>query len=62
MIFAIMKDNIVVNTIVAEQDFIDEVYPGSIDITDLEFRPSTGWTYNNGEWVAPEPSTTDNPA
>ena len=55
MIFAVMNENFVQNIIVADKDFANKVYPGSIDITDVDPQPSIGWTLENGLWIAPPP-------
>ena len=48
-----MNGNLVANVILADKKFVDKNYPGSIDVTDLEVRPSIGWTYIDGVFVAP---------
>lgn len=53
MIFAIIENGLVINAIVADQDFVDKFYPDAIDITDLEPRPSIGWTYEKKKFIAP---------
>ena len=53
MIYAVMNDNLVVNTIVADKKFVDKFYKGAIDITDLEVRPSIAWTLEGDVWTAP---------
>lgn len=53
MIYAVMNGNVVQNTIVADKKFVDKFYKDAIDITDLEVRPSIGWTLENDLWVQP---------
>lgn len=52
------QDNIVVNAI--EYDGVSD-YPleeaWSLVLFDEEVRPWIGWTFNNGEWIMPEPVT-----
>lgn len=50
MIFAIIEEQEVVNTIVAEQDFIDQHFPDAVDITDNP-TVSTGWSYVDGQFI-----------
>jgi hypothetical protein len=64
MIFAIIEEQEVVNTIVAEQDFIDQHFPGAVNITD-NLSVSIGWGYIDGQFIdtsltlSPEESTND---
>lgn len=53
MIFAVIENGLVINTIIADQDFIDKVYPDAVDITDLDPRPSSGWTYDKKKFKQP---------
>jgi len=53
MIFAIIENGLVVNLIVADQDFVDKVYPGSVDVTDLDPRPEIGWIYEKKKFKEP---------
>lgn len=53
MIYAVMNGDVVANVILADKKFVDQNYPGAIDVTDLEVRPSIGWTYIDGVFVAP---------
>lgn len=53
MIYAVMNNNVVENTIVADKKFIDKFYKGAIDITNVEPRPSIGWILENDVWTAP---------
>ena len=50
MIFAIIEEREVVNTIVAEQDFIDEHFLGAINITNNP-AVSIGWGYVDGQFI-----------
>lgn len=52
----INQDNIVVNAI--EYDGVSEYAleeDFSLVLFDEEARPWIGWTFNNGEWIMPEP-------
>jgi len=53
-IYALLQNNIVYNII--ETD--DSGWPEGIDITDLDVRPSIGWTYDEEteEFAVPEPA------
>lgn len=53
MRYAIVENGIVVNVIVAEQDFIDENYPDAIPLSD-EDRAGLSYTYENGKFIEPE--------
>jgi len=53
VIYAVMNEDRVENTIVADKEFVDEFYKGAIDITDVEPRPSIGWTYDGKKFIAP---------
>lgn len=50
MIFAIIEGQEVVNTIVAEQDFIDQHFPDAVDITNNP-GVSVGWGYVDGQFI-----------
>ena len=54
-IYAIIQNNLVVNTIVADQEFIDTAYPGSPRIDQLDPHPGIGWSYENGVFTPPPP-------
>lgn len=45
-LWAVIKDGIVVNVIVADQAFVDSYYPGGQCIDDLDPKPGIGWHYN----------------
>ena len=53
MIYAVMNEDRVENTIVADKEFVDKFYPTAIEITKLDPRPSIGWTYDGKKFVAP---------
>jgi len=50
MRFAIIENQEVVNTIVAEQDFIDQHFPGAVDITNNP-SVSISWGYVGGQFI-----------
>lgn len=50
MRFAIIENQEVVNTIVAEQNFIDQHFPSAIDITN-NLSISIGWKYVDGQFI-----------
>jgi hypothetical protein len=56
MRFAIIENQEVVNTIVAEQDFIDQHFPGAIDITNNP-SVSISWGYVDGQFIDTSIST-----
>ena len=57
--FALVREGSVVNVIIAEQTFIDEVTAFdlgadlAVDVSELEFRPSTGYAYDGASFIAP---------
>lgn len=56
MIFALIKDGFVQNTIVADQDFIDGVkdqYDACVEISLSPGSPSIGWSYDGEVFSAP---------
>lgn len=53
MRYAIVENGIVVNVIVAEQDFINDHYPDAILLSD-EDRAGLNYTYENGKFIEPE--------
>lgn len=58
MIFALIKDGVVQNTIVADQAFVDEHmkgYDAAIEIQDKPGSPGIGWIYDGKEFSAPAP-------
>lgn len=57
MIFAVIENGLVVNTIIADQDFIDKVYPDAVDITELDLKPEIGWTYDKKKFKKPVDET-----
>lgn len=50
MRYAIVEEGKVVNTLIAEQDFIDAHYPSAIAVDD---SVNVGWLYEAGEFVKP---------
>lgn len=48
MIYAIIQSGVVVNTIVADPEFISQFYPESIRIDNLDPIPGIGWLYLDG--------------
>jgi hypothetical protein len=53
MIFAIIENDKIINTIVADQSFIDEHYPNAVNIDAVDPMPGIGWDYVGGEFIAP---------
>lgn len=53
MIFAVIENGLVVNTILADQDFVDKVYPDAVEITDIDPQPAIGWTYDKKKFKKP---------
>jgi hypothetical protein len=53
MIFAVIQNDKVINTIIADQNFVDTNYPDSIDITDVDPRPGIGWAYDGKKFIKP---------
>ena len=51
MIWAIIENGIVVNTIVADQKFIKKNFPEAIEITDSEI--GINWLYDGTVFTAP---------
>jgi hypothetical protein len=58
MRFAIIENQEVVNTIVAEQDFIDQHFPGAVDITN-NLAVSISWKYVDGQFIDTSLSTSE---
>lgn len=63
-LFALIKNNVVVNVILADQGFIDanndgELFDTSISFTDDEARPGPKWTYDGSDF-SPPPAPTEN--
>lgn len=56
MIFAIIENEIVVNTIVADKDFVESNYEEAVEITNEEV--SIGFTYKNKKFSPPKPFIT----
>jgi len=56
MIFALIKNGIVENTIVAELSFIGHIasqWDFIIRVDELEQRPGIGWAYDGVDFTAP---------
>lgn len=56
MVFACVKNGIVENTIVADQNFADSIaaqYDFVIRVDNLNPQPGIGWTYIDGEFSPP---------
>lgn len=62
--FAIIENEVVVNCIVADDEFVAEFYPTAIEIDDVVPEPCPGWWYKDGQFICPpqpepEPVTVD---
>jgi hypothetical protein len=58
-VYALIKNGVVENAIVADAAFISNIesnYDQSIDVTSMEPRPSVGWTYDSGTETFTDPS------
>ena len=59
MIFALVKDGVVVNVIVAEQDFADAIAPNYDAVVEVDYEdpkaPSIDWKYVEKEFSPPDP-------
>jgi len=53
-VYAVIQDGVVINTIVADQAFIDQHYPGSPRIDNVTPQPGIGWGYDGATWTAPQ--------
>jgi hypothetical protein len=56
MIFALIKDNKVVNVIVSQPDFISQIessYDACVRIDELEVSPAIGWDYVDSVFINP---------
>lgn len=53
MRYAIVENKIVVRTIIADQDFIDEFYPDAIECDD---EVNIGHVYDKKKFTAPPPN------
>lgn len=56
MIFALIKNGMVVNTIVADDEFISHIqdqYDHCVEITLNPGNPSIGWTYDGDDFAPP---------
>ena len=58
MIFALVKSGVVVNTILADQAFVDAhcgEYDAKVPIDSIPSSPGIGWLYNGTTFTAPAP-------
>ena len=53
-VYAVIQDGVVTNTIVADQTFIDQHYPGSPRIDNVTPQPGIGWGFDDTTWTAPQ--------
>lgn len=51
MRYAIIENDIVINIIVANQEFVDQYYPAAINVDGVDC--GIGWSYIDGEYIAP---------
>ncbi len=49
MRYAILKDNVIDNIIEADQDFIDNYFPGAMNVENV--RCDIGWILDNGTFI-----------
>lgn len=57
MVYAMIKDGVVENTIVADSEFVatqEENYDACVRIDEMETVPGVGWLYNEGEFTNPD--------
>ena len=52
-IFSVIENGGVVNTFVADYDFVSQVYPDALEITELEPRPGIGWFFDGTTFTSP---------
>lgn len=50
MIFAVIKNGVVANVIMASQSFVDQYYLGAVRIDTLTPKPGIGWIYAGGKF------------
>jgi hypothetical protein len=53
-VYAVIQGGVVTNTIVADQAFIDQYYPGSPRIDNVTPQPGIGWGSDGATWTAPQ--------
>jgi hypothetical protein len=53
-VYAVIQDGVVTNTVVADQTFIDQHYPGAPRIDNVAPQPGIGWGYDGTTWTAPQ--------
>jgi hypothetical protein len=58
MIFAVIKNNLVINTIVADQDFVDKVYPDAVKCNN---SVGIGWIWDGTNFIVPAPNIKEIP-
>jgi hypothetical protein len=51
--FAIIENEVVINCIVADADFIKTNYPKAINIEDVNPQPCSGWLYKKSKFICP---------
>jgi len=51
--FAVIENEVVVNCIVADDEFVAEFYPTAIEIDDVVPEPCPGWWYKDGQFICP---------
>jgi hypothetical protein len=51
---AVIENGYIVNVVVADQAFMDQWYPGSVDITGMDPMPGIGWSYDGTTFAPPE--------
>jgi len=59
MVYALINNGVVVNTIVADEAFIASIqanYDNCIRVDELEVKPSIGWTYADEVFSNPNES------
>lgn len=49
MRYAILKDNVITNIIEADQNFVDNHFPGAMNVENV--RCDIGWTLDNGVFI-----------
>lgn len=52
--WAIIENNVVVNTIEADEDFVTQHYPNAILVDGI--RADINYTYENGTFIEPAPN------
>lgn len=57
--WAIIENNLVVNTIEADADFVNEHYPNAILVDGIS--ADINYTYENGKFIEPAPNIVEEP-